>query len=301
MRVLITGWFSFTDGEATAGDVLAAEAVAGALDDAGIAHDTAWSPVFRPGALHLDDADPADYTHLVFACGPIHSLAPKPGATPPLLWLHERFARCRRIAVGVSLPDPWDPAAVGFDVILPRDGPGVQPAQDLSLNAPPTASVPRIGVITVRDQGEYGPSRRHDEADDVLGDWLLGLDAARLPLDTRLDPRDWRLPATPGQLEAVIGSLDTVVTTRLHGLVLALRSGVPALAVDPVEGGAKVTAQALALGWPAVLPVERLCPKELDRCLSWCLSEQGRQRARERWPTPGADLLAALREQLQGG
>lgn len=28
--------------------------------------------------------------------------------------------------------------------------------------------------------------------------------------------------------------LDVVVTTRLHGLVLALKNGVPALAVDPV-------------------------------------------------------------------
>jgi polysaccharide pyruvyl transferase WcaK-like protein len=44
----------------------------------------------------------------------------------------------------------------------------------------------------------------------------------------------------------VISRLDLVITMRMHGLVLALKHGVPALAVDPVAGGAKVTAQAQA-------------------------------------------------------
>jgi hypothetical protein len=51
MRALLTGWFSFTDGEKTAGDVLALEAVGAALRSAAIAYDTAWSPMFRPGGF----------------------------------------------------------------------------------------------------------------------------------------------------------------------------------------------------------------------------------------------------------
>jgi polysaccharide pyruvyl transferase WcaK-like protein len=47
---------------------------------------------------------------------------------------------------------------------------------------------------------------------------------------------------------------DVVVTTRLHGLVLALKQGVPVLAVDPVAGGARVATQAAAWGWPVLLP-----------------------------------------------
>ena len=54
--------------------------------------------------------------------------------------------------------------------------------------------------------------------------------------------------------------MDVVVTTRLHGLVFALRGGVPALAIDPIAGGAKVAGQAEAIGWPAILP-----PEETDR------------------------------------
>lgn len=38
----------------------------------------------------------------------------------------------------------------------------------------------------------------------------------------------------------------------MHGLALALKAGVPALGVDPVAGGGKVSRQAEALGWPAV-------------------------------------------------
>ncbi|GAA3358091.1 hypothetical protein GCM10020366_28800 [Saccharopolyspora gregorii] len=50
MRVLVLGWASFLHGEATAGDVAAAEAVAGAAASAGFRCDVAWSPGFRPGS-----------------------------------------------------------------------------------------------------------------------------------------------------------------------------------------------------------------------------------------------------------
>ncbi|MBB5937158.1 hypothetical protein FHS42_004237 [Streptomyces zagrosensis] len=282
-RVLLTGWFSFLHGEVTAGDMLAADAVRDALRSASIPCDTAWSPVFRPDGLRLENTDPAAYTHLVFACGPIHSRRP-PGheAGAPLCELHRRFANCRRIAVGVSVIDPADPAVTGFDVLLARDGAGQSvSAPDLSLRAPPPGAVPLLGVVLTEGQHEYGTRRRHGEVAQTVQEWLGGLDAARLPLDTRLDTRDWRLPATPDQLHAVFSRLDAVVTTRLHGLVLALRAETPVLAVDPVAGGAKVSAQASALDWPMVLPSEDARPAELDRALAWCLTSQGRERARE--------------------
>jgi hypothetical protein len=300
MRVLLTGWFSFLDGEATAGDVLAAEAVGDALRRAAVPCETAWSPVFRPEALHLAAADPADYTHLVFVCGPVHSTPARPGGPAPLPELHRRFARCRRIAVGVSVPDPEDPAAAGFDVLLRRDGAGLtRAAPDLSLLAPIPPEVPLVGVVLTEGQHEYGARRRHARVGRVIQGWLGGLQAARLPLDTRLDSRDWRLPATPGQLHAVFRRLDVVVTTRLHGLVLALRAGVPAVAVDPVSGGAKVTAQAAALGWPAVLSAQDTTPAALDHWLGWCLSPPGRNLARTAGGPPRGDPLAELLGRLR--
>jgi hypothetical protein len=269
MRVLLTGWFSFVDGEATAGDVLSLEAVRMALRD--LPYDVAWSPVFRPGALTIEAARPEAYSHLIFICGPLHGRGVRD--------LHERYAACRRIAVGVSVIDPADPAAAGFDVILSRDAPGTPPRHDLAALASFTP-VPVAGVVLAPGQAEYGARRRHERIQARLTAWLGEQDCARVLLDTRLDGREWRSFATPDQLLSVVGRLDVMVTTRLHGLVTALRCGVPALAVDPVAGGAKVTAQAQAWGWPAVLTAGRSSDGDLDRWWAWCLSEAGRAAAR---------------------
>jgi hypothetical protein len=295
-RVLVTGWSSVLHGEATAGDVLAMRTVERALRVAGISQDTAWSAVMRPpGGLALDDVDPRQYSHLVFACGPASGEA--------LLELHGRFAHCTRIAVGVSVLDPSDPAVTGFHRVIARDRPGAPPRPDLASVAPAGATPmpPVLGVFLTGGQREYGARRRHEDVMDTVGSWLGGLGEGLLDLDTRLDPRDWRLPTTPEQLQAVIARLDTVVTMRMHGLVLALRSAVPVLALDPVEGGGKVTAQARALGWPAVLGSGDLTPSVLDETLQWCLSTEGRHAARYAadrmgWPAdgpPGAEDAVA--------
>ncbi|MFG2089639.1 MULTISPECIES: polysaccharide pyruvyl transferase family protein [unclassified Spirillospora] len=285
MRVLVTGWPSFLHGEATAGDVLAMEAVRGALAGRGVPCDLAWSPVFRPGGLDLGRADPGRYTHLVFACGPLHGRQ--------IEELHRRYESCTRVAVGVSVIDPDDPAVTGFDAVLARDTPSAAPRRDLAA-LPATPPVPVAGVVLAPGQAEYGTRRRHDRIERELTEWLAARECARLPLDTRLDPRDWRLCTTAAELESALRRLDLVVTTRLHGLVLALKNGVPALAVDPVGGGAKVTAQARAWSWPAVVTVperagrgredpERdgplLDPRELDGWWEWCLSPEGTGRA----------------------
>jgi hypothetical protein len=278
VRVLLTGWPSFLHGEATAGDVLGMQRVRVALEGAGLPCDVAWSPVFRPGALTLKDAAPERYTHVVFACGPAHG--------EQLRWLHERFAACRRVAVGVTVIDPWDPAVTGFDVVLARDTCGRAPRRDLASTVA-TRQVPVVGVILAPGQLEYGARRRHDVVHERLGAWLAGQDCARVPLDTRLDSRQWRSCATPDQLDSLLRRLDAVVTTRLHGLVLALRRGVPALAVDPVEGGSKVGAQATAWRWPALLSAGSVAQDgrgsdELRHWWRWCLSPPGRRLAAER-------------------
>jgi polysaccharide pyruvyl transferase len=275
MRVLLTGWPSFLHGEATAGDVLSMQRVRAALDGAGVSCEVAWSPVFRPGALTLEEAAPQRYSHVVFACGPVHG--------EQLRWLHHRFAGCRRIAVGVTVIDPSDPAVTGFDVVLARDAAGRTARRDLASTVA-ASPVPVVGVILAPGQREYGRRRRHDLVHDRLVAWLAGLDCARVPLDTRLDPRRWGSCATPDQLDSVVRRLDAVVTTRLHGLVLALRRGVPALAVDPVAGGGKVSAQADAWQWPALLSVEAVvrAGAELGCWWRWCLSPQARELAAER-------------------
>ncbi|MEU4674025.1 polysaccharide pyruvyl transferase family protein [Amycolatopsis sp. NPDC023774] len=286
MRVLLTGWASFLHGEATAGDVLGLRAAGAALAAAGIDHDVAWSPAFRPGTLHLGAAPPGDYTHVVFACGPVHG--------PQLRELHERYSACRRIAVGVSVPDPDDAAVTGFHRILPRDD-ATTSAPDLSLSAA-TSPAPVLGVVLAPRQPEYGTAGRHDEVHDALTGWLAGLDCARVSLDSRLAHEDWQRCATPDQFVTTLSRMDVVVTTRLHGLVLGLKAGVPVVAVDPISGGGKVTVQGHVLGWPVVSASGAGDRALLDDRLAWCLSPRGRARAVTGVPGPESTLAGLVGE-----
>jgi hypothetical protein len=113
-------------------------------------------------------------------------------------------------------------------------------------------------------------------------------------------------PATAAQIESAIAATDVVVTTRLHGLVLVLKNGVPALAVDPVAGGAKVAGQAAAWDWPVLLPPAgdpALDRAALDALWAWCRSPEAVTRARSALAAPSgppltADLLGGLRAAL---
>jgi hypothetical protein len=273
MQVLVTGWPSFDHGEATAGDVLSMRRVSSALTAAGIPWKSAWSPGFRTGELTLADADPAEFTHVVFACGPAHG--------PQVRWLHEKFARCRRIAVGVSVVDDQDTAVTGFQHVLPRDDPASSTVDIAASGA--LSTVPVAGVILATGQAEYGDRRRHDQVHRAVTGWVKEQDCAPLPLDTRLDRTDWRHCGTPDQFAAILRRLDIVVSSRLHGVVFALRTGKPVLAVDPVASGGKVSAQASAWDWPALLTADQVCGRS-GRSLfaswwKWCLSEEGTRRA----------------------
>ncbi|NYE48230.1 hypothetical protein HDA32_003350 [Spinactinospora alkalitolerans] len=298
MRVLVTGWFSFVDGEATAGDVGSARTVAEALSGAGVEHDIAWSPMFRPEGPSLDEADPGRYSHVLFVCGPAHG--------EQVRRLHRRYAGCRRIAVGVSVIDPEDPAVRGFHEVLARDLPHGAARPDLAHAAPVEGPVPVVGVAAAPGQPEYAARGGHAAVHERLAAWLTRRDCARVPLDTRLDSRDWRHCASPGQFDALVRRMDLVLTTRLHGLVLALRNGVPAIAVDPVIGGAKVSAQARAWGWPAVVVDRAEDPLPEDRLRElwdWCLSPDVHDALGRLAPPPPealprgplvADMLGAL-------
>jgi hypothetical protein len=266
-RWLVTGWFSFADGEITAGDLACRDVLCLWLAEEGTPFDVVMSPYFEIAGLHLDQVDPARYTDLVFVCGPAHG-----SQVDQLL---TRFAHCRRLAVNVSLIGD---TAGRFDVVVERDGDGVA-RPDLSMLRP-AAPLPLVGVTLGHPQGEYGGRGRHRIVEAAVGHFLTDARVAVVPFDTRLDTRDGLLPSHTDQVEALIGRLDVVITARMHGLVLALKQGIPALALDPILGGAKVSAQARALGWPAVVPVEELSGARLAGCLRWCLSDAARRQAR---------------------
>jgi polysaccharide pyruvyl transferase WcaK-like protein len=98
-------------------------------------------------------------------------------------------------------------------------------------------------------------------------------------------------------VEAALARVDAVVTTRMHGLVLALRHGVPAVAVDAVPGGAKVARQAAVLGWPAVVTVDDVTAEKLSAWLAWALGADAAALARH-CADSAARRLDAVRDEL---
>ena len=267
-RILVVGWFSQRrGGSATAGDIAACRLVCDWLRAAGLPHDVALGDPF-PGGVDWERVDPAGYTHLLHVCGPV-----SPDAKVAAVL--ERFAHARLIGVNVSMIQPlreWNP----FDALIERDSSrGARP--DLAFAAPAEAA-PVAGVVQVGPQPEY-PDGRHAAVDEAIERLLDGTPAARVRIDTRLHGNRTGLRST-AEIESLIAHMDVVVTTRLHGMVFALKHGVPAVAIDPIATGAKVSRQAAVIGWPVVLTADELSGRALEDAWRFCLSDRGRALAR---------------------
>ena len=267
MKALVTGWFSFENMGVTAGDIFARDVVCEWLVEAAVPYDVAVAPPLS-GGIALESAEPSAYSHLVFVCGPF-------GNGEPIVGLLERFRGCRLVGVDLTMLQPldeWNP----FDLLLERDSSAIA-RPDLSF-ASHASRVPVVGLILVHPQREYGERGRHAAVHARIHSMLDGVEAAVVPIDTRLDINQTGL-RTAAEVESVIARMDLVVTTRLHGMVLALKNGVPALAIDPIAGGAKITRQAQALNWPHVLAADLENLDEYYAAFRTCLGSEARELA----------------------
>lgn len=255
MQVLLTGWFSVDSDGNTGGDLLAMDTVAQWLRQHTVpftvaVSDTArYSGVVRHPMLASSDVTPDTVNGVVWVCGPLPD--------GPALEVLDRFADTPTMALGVSVTDSG--IEERFDTVLARDRPGTQARPDLSFGTD-TERTPVVGLIYVGPQPEYR-SQREPIAREVVGRVLDGRDVAVMDVDTRMPLAENPL-RTPAQLESVISRMDVVITTRLHGALLALRNRVPVVALDSVSGGAKLSGQMDALGWPLTAMVDDL---DVDR------------------------------------
>lgn len=265
LTVLIAGWFSFEDGHATAGDVLAARVVRQWLDDAGIVNELAAAPPFE-GDVHWRSANPAKYEIVIFVCGPF-------GVLRSEAEFFRHFANSRIVGVDLSVPDQpdrWNP----FDLLIERDSPTT--GRPELVFASRNDKVPVVGVCLVEDYPGGATAVAHAAISRLLGRF----EVARVHIDTRLDVNTTGL-RTEREIESLLAVADVVVTTRLHGMVFALKHGIPVLPVDPAPGGGKIMRQAETLGWPVCFEVNEMDDADLDAAFHYCLGEEARQRAVE--------------------
>lgn len=268
MRVLIAGWFSFEQMGATAGDLLARDLVVRWLERARVPYDVALAPPFD-GGLDWRATNGRDYSHLVFVCGPF-------GNSWLISEFLAHFAGSRLIGVNLSMLeslDRWNP----FDLLLERDSSRGANADIVFLAEQPP--VPVAGLILVHPQREYGDKGRHENANKAFQRVIASREMAVVPIDTRLDVNGNGL-RTPGEIESLAARMDIILTNRLHGLVMGLKNGVPVVAIDAIEGGAKVRRQAETIGWPLVFNVDDLDDRTLAQAVEYALTEQAREQAR---------------------
>jgi Polysaccharide pyruvyl transferase len=265
MKTLVAGWFSFEGGHATAGDLITRDLVCEWLQAAGHPYHVAVAPPFT-GGVDWRTADPGDYTHVVFVCGPFGREA----------WEKEfvsRFEACRLIGMNLSMKvplDEWNP----FDLLIERDSSGgANP--DISFLSR-QALVPVVGVCRVEDY-EGAPVALANLAIDRL---IQSRQISIVEIDTRLDQNSTGL-RTPAEVEALLARMDVVITTRLHGTVLSLKNGVPVIAIDPEVRGWKIRRQAELIGWPVIFNVDDLPDEALQGALDFCLTEAARIQARD--------------------
>ena len=280
-RALVAGWFSYTNSDFTAGDLLACDLVREWLSDAGIESDVALATP-EAGGVALDRVDPAGYTDAIFVCGPF---------VPAKLEAEfiTRFRSCRTIGVNLSLPLPlteWNPFAELFE----RNSSRAAHADIAFASQEPP--VPVIGVCLV-EPFDGADTRTANAAIERL---LAGRRAAVVPIDTRLDVNVTGL-RSKAEVESLLARMDAVVTTRLHGTVLALKNAVPVVVVDPEPGGSRVLRQAQTIGWPMAFAVDALNDDTLERALDYCLTPEAKAKAAECRARAEADV-AGIRERF---
>lgn len=257
-RTIVAGWFSFANRKATFGDVEAMHVVCTWLDSMGAPYDIAGDPSTKVPGKSLVSIDPAAYDVFIFVCGP---WGPHK-TTDDLL---TKFSHCFKIGINLSIQAEH---SHGFDAVIVRDMKDtVNPDITFAL---PLKQLPVVGIIQVHPQGEYKARQRHQRVGEVITEFLASNRFVPLHLDTVVENNPCKID-TVEQFEVLLRSVDFTISTRLHGMVFSLRNNVPVLAVDPIAGGAKVSAQAKGLNWPLLFDGDKVTPEELLGAADACL------------------------------
>jgi len=274
VKTLVAGRFSFDEGRAAASDRLVGEVARDWIEEAGCRCDLA-TPGPGGGGLEWREVEPGAYSRLVLvAC---HQPEGRPGEEQLLA----RFAG--RTVITLNLERAVTDAGRGpAGPATGRDGSAALGADD---RTPVAGRAPLVSLCTAGLGGG---------AVAAILRLLTSRGAAVVEVDARpvADATGLR---TRAEAEPLLARADLVVTTRMLGTALALRHGVPVVAIDPDAGGARIVRLAGVVGWPVVLTADALSDETLRAAFDDCLT--GEARAEARGCRERADaLLRALRD-----
>ncbi len=269
-KVLLLGHFT------TIGDLEVLSIARSWLDELGMAYDiSAYDKACNdivPGSVDWRHVSSKHYWAAIFICGPMVTADYIPG-------FFERFAHCSIYGLNLST-GAWLNNFSPFKKLWSRDD-EITSRPDLSFLYTET-KVPVVGVCLIHPQIEYREKQKHAEVGAVIEEFLSSNDFAVIRFDTEArKSRNISGLNTINSITSLLARCDVVISTRLHGMVLSLKQGVPVLAIDTVSGGAKVLAQAKAIGWPHVAVADELNIQWMKTHFEQCLSGAARQLARE--------------------
>lgn len=260
---LLVAWYGAFDGHGTIGDLLSAEALSSHLRACGHEVDCAsFEPYPELGEkiVGWHSVSASDYDAFLFTCGPILKTHPQLSA------LFEKFKGKFKVGVGVSLfPQEHLNYANPFDVVYAREG-ATSIYEDIAILAPNRLDLPpqnlartgvTVGVVLRGAQGEYGASKCLSQLADATIEA-----AAKAVLEARggsfiaIENHLRQSGISPLEIEEQYRKCDVVLTTRFHGAILAMRHGLPFIAIDQILGGAKLTNLLQRNGWPHIFNIE---------------------------------------------
>lgn len=254
-KIIITGWFSH--GVATFGDTQAMELVAKWLSANNYDFDISASKKSRANGIPLDQINFEDYDTLIYVCGPWLDNNIQFKRLGDNFMLHKN--RITKIGVDLSVRNDNH----GFDMLLPRDFFNIK-NPDLVFGVENSNSIPVVGLFMIHDQGEYGKMQRHPLVRQRIQEYFKQTNCHVIELCTHDTHDEISKFNNVQELESIIRKCDYVITTRMHGLVYSLKNNIPALAIDCVAGGAKVTAQSEAVNWPAIVNGDGITVEDIE-------------------------------------
>ena len=256
---LLLVWYGSFSGHGTLGDLRSVEVVANHLirQKHQVFHATAGE-FFIPGAERVDwrNAEPADYSGIIFICGPILASHPETGA------LFARFASNRLIGVGVSLMPSGHPEFFNpFESVIARQG-GGERFGDLAILAPLPNHTSQdvkgftLGISLRGLQFEYGENLcLWEETEKIAHSVSQSIHPERIIL---IENHLTRSGKSPDHIEQQYSECDLVITSRFHGAIMAIRHDTPFIALDQIRGGAKVHDLLFGKGWPHIYKTDEV-------------------------------------------
>ncbi len=264
-KAVLVGFFS------TIGDIECLQLVEKWLQSINFAYDVV--PYHDDIVLHIknakpkDTVTPSDYSHIIVICGP---------CSRQILYnvgfRLSQFNHCFKIGINLSMLEPldaWNP----FDLLLERDS-GRTSRPDLSLLGQSEKKI-IVGLCFIEKQPEYAGKEMHAEVIETVTNYCQENSLSTINIDTRWPShRNKHGYGSSDEIIAATRGVDVIITNRLHGLVFALKMGTPVIAIDGIMGGAKVTDQAKALNWPALISAADVSKASLEKWFQWCTSDE---------------------------